>query len=111
MTNEMLDKLAEFEAFINEPLYLAALPSSPAPFCTPHNSGERMPKSDPALGAGEAIFAECAEIALEHVGAYVWPDLRVEGYDEACRDIAEAIKLRASNRRTMDALADKDSTK
>jgi Lar family restriction alleviation protein len=80
---------------------LAALPSSPAPRVAPHNSGERLPSSDAAEGAGEAIFTECAEIALEHVG--MWEDGR---YDEACRDIAEAIRTRASNRKTMDAIAD-----
>jgi len=119
------------------------LRSSPAPSLAPHNSGERMPQSDPALGTGdpigfcqehvlnfgklgcpkcrdamnldriikahlpaqpgEAIFAECAEIALEHVGEYTY---YWRSYDRACRDIAEAIKLRASNRKTMDAIAD-----
>jgi Lar family restriction alleviation protein len=53
-------------------------------------------------GAGEAIFAECAEIALEHVGA-VGDNI---SHDCACRDIADAIKLRASNRKTMDGLAE-----
>jgi hypothetical protein len=48
----------------------------------------------------EAIFSECAEIALEHV------DGGCSVYDEACRDIAEAIRTRASNRKTMDAIAD-----
>lgn len=90
---------------------LAALPSSPAPLRTPHNSGERLPSSDAAEGAGEAIFEECAEIALACVGQEdlghnaAWSG----GYDKACRDIAEAIELRASNRKTMDALATKDS--
>jgi hypothetical protein len=63
----------------------------------------------------EAIFSECAEIALEHVGAIgsqddvsVTPEERLMAttYNIACRDIAEAIKTRASNRKTMDAIAD-----
>jgi hypothetical protein len=106
------------------PLYLAALPSSPVPNrncpkcgdafpckcvsygspvpdASPLNSGECEPVVKSASGAGEAIFSECAEIALEHVG--MWPD---GTYDEACQEIAEAITTRASNRKTMDAIAD-----
>ncbi len=57
------------------------------------------------------VFAECAEIALEHVGA--GPDYGTEqrlGYDEACRDIAAAIRTRASNRKVMDALVENAAT-
>jgi len=55
------------------------------------------------------LFAECAEIALEHVGAVdTSPGTNGESYDEACRDIARAIELRASNRKTMDAIADRE---
>jgi hypothetical protein len=50
--------------------------------------------------ANASVFEECAEIALEHVG-----DTDSEAYGEACRDLAEAIKLRASNRKVMDARA------
>jgi hypothetical protein len=101
------------EDFINphhhevEPLY-AALPSSPAPATTGDiPTGSRLPA--PAAmghssGAGETIFAECAEIALEHVGSY-HEDMEY-AYDQACRDIAEAIKTRASNRKTMNAIAE-----
>jgi hypothetical protein len=56
----------------------------------------------------EAIFSECAEIALEHVGQCAPAKLLGDNcgcYDAACRDIAEAIRTRASNRRTMDAIA------
>jgi hypothetical protein len=83
--------------------FLAALPSSPAPITASHNSGERLPSSDAAEGAGETIFEECTEIALEHIGT--WGEYHKPGYDDACNDIAEAIKLRASNRKRMDALA------
>ena len=79
-----------------------ALPSSPALCTASHNSGERDPSVMPGYGAGEAIFAECAEIALEHVGA-VGHNI---SHDEACRDIADAIRTRASNRKTMDVIAD-----
>jgi Lar family restriction alleviation protein len=82
------------------PLY-AALPSSPAPYPGSLNSGESDLHVTADSGAGEAIFAECAEIALEHHGLG-----KVRGYNAACRDIAEAIKTRASNRKTMDAVAD-----
>jgi hypothetical protein len=82
---------------------LAALPSSPAPATNSLNSGESEPSVMPAYGAGETIFSECAGIALEHAGA--WGEYHKPGYDDACNDIAEAIKLRASNRKTMDALA------
>ena len=78
---------------------IAALPSSPAPLEAPQNTAERLPSSDAADGAGEAISPadlaeECAKIAEGHVGA--WPtsvtgDER-SGYDEACLDIAKAIR-------------------
>ncbi len=64
-----------------------------------------------AASDGAPIFAECAEIALEHVGA--GPDYGTEqrlGYDEACRDIAAAIRTRASNRKVMDALVENADT-
>jgi anti-sigma regulatory factor (Ser/Thr protein kinase) len=55
----------------------------------------------------EAIFSECAEIALSHVGC---GEDRLQSaktaYNEACREIAEAIMMRASNRKTMDKIAD-----
>jgi hypothetical protein len=56
------------------------------------------------------LFAECAEIALEHVGAFNtnWTEESRMAYNQACRDIAMAITLRASNRKTMDAIADRD---
>ena len=79
---------------------------SPVPDASPLNSGECEPVVKSASGAGEAIFAECAEIALEHVGARRRPIASdsSEAYDEACREIAEAIRTRASNRKTMDGL-------
>jgi len=56
--------------------------------------------------ADAPIFAECAEIALEHVGqATCLPEIFCTGYNTACVDISDAIKLRASNRKVMDALA------
>jgi Lar family restriction alleviation protein len=94
ITTEQLDKL-QFGRVLHD------RPSSPAPPSSSLNSGESELVVMPVRGAGEAIFAECAEIALGHVG--MWQD---GTYDEACRDIAEAIKTRASNRRTMDAVAD-----
>jgi hypothetical protein len=54
----------------------------------------------------EAIFSECAEIALEHVGRMSSYHACKHIYDKACRDISEAIRTRASNRKTMDAIAD-----
>jgi hypothetical protein len=101
----------EPEAWTIEPLY-TALPSSPAPLKGSLNSGESEPPVTMVSGAGEAIFAECAEIALEHLGAgkeastVMNTYCRKLGYDEACRDIVEAIRTRASNRKTMDAVAD-----
>jgi len=59
----------------------------------------------------EAIFAECADIANAHVGQCIPARMTGEHcgcYDAACRDIAEAIRTRASNRKTMDAIADAD---
>jgi hypothetical protein len=91
------------------PLYLAALPSSPAPYPGSLNSGESDLHVTADSGAGEAIFSECAEIALEHVGAVKDEDdySYGAGYDAACSDIANTIKTRASNRKTMDAIADR----
>jgi len=85
-----------------------ASPSSPAPDASHLNSGECEPVVKSASGAGEAIFAECAKIAMEHVDNGNWddPEIYSDGYDQACRDIVEAIKTRASNRKTMDAIAD-----
>jgi Lar family restriction alleviation protein len=63
-----------------------------------------------AQGEQDAIFSECAEIALEHAGNandYTITSPYSRGYNEACRDIAEAIRTRASNRKTMDEIADK----
>jgi hypothetical protein len=81
---------------------------SPVPDASPLNSGECEPVVKSASGSGEAIFSECAEIAMGHVGARRRPIASdsSEAYDGACRDIAEAIRLRASNRKTMDAIAD-----
>ena len=58
------------------------------------------------------IFEECAQIALEHIGQCAPAKLVGENcgcYDAACRDIAEAIRTRSSNRKTMDALAIRDA--
>ncbi len=49
---------------------------------------ERLPSSDAAEGGDKIIPEQCAKIALSHIGA--GPD--GEAYDEACRDIAEAIR-------------------
>lgn len=71
----------------------AAAPSSPAPNKATQNSAERLPSSDAAGGAGEAIAEECAKIAEGHVGNSSSEDAcSVSGYDEACRDIAKAIR-------------------
>lgn len=91
-------------------------PSSPAPAPTggtaqaeDKQSGECQPASAAKAncGAGEAIFEECAEIALEHVGA-VGDNI---SHDSACRDIADGIRLRASNRKTMDAMVKDEETR
>jgi Lar family restriction alleviation protein len=85
------------------------LQSSPAPYPGSLNSGESDLHVTADSGAGEAIFSECAEIALEHVGAVKDEDdySYGAGYDAACSDIANTIKTRASNRKTMDAIADR----
>lgn len=102
---------AILDQFTLPQLGIAAIPSSPALPMSSLNSGESDLQVTADCGAGEAIFEECAEIALEHVGAHSYASHlvtkdRMAGYDEACRDIAEAIRLRASNRKTMDAIAD-----
>jgi len=81
---------------------------SPAPASRSLNSGESDLQVTADYGAGEAIFSECAEIALGHVDNGNWddPEIYSDGYDQACRDIAEAIRTRAANRKTMDAIAD-----
>jgi Lar family restriction alleviation protein len=95
-----------------EPLY-AVSPSSPTPVNSSLNYGESDLQVTADFGVGEAIFEECAEIALEHIGQcypsiseFPQNNLRREAYDEACKDIADAIRTRASNRKIMDALAD-----
>jgi len=90
-----------------------ACPNSPVPDASPLVSGECEPVVKSASGAGEAIFAECAEIAMEHVGAggrSPHSSLCGESYNDACQEISEAIRTRASNRKTMDALSDRSIT-
>ena len=64
-------------------------------------------RTAPAQGDPVSIFEECAKIAEDHV-----MNTRLEAgyaYNEACRDIAEAIRVTASNRKTMDAIATEKS--
>ena len=87
-TNERTANIwRDVHGFTIEPLY-AALPSSPAPGASPLHNGEREPVIKPALGAGEAIAEDCAKIAEGHVGANNDDPF----YDEACIDIAKAIR-------------------
>jgi len=74
-----------------------AVPSSPALVWGSHNSGEAEPSVMPAYGAGGAISPadiakDCAKIAEGHVGVVEGPCNYSNGYDEACRDIAKAIR-------------------
>lgn len=100
---EVDDRLGDASDLRRIAQYLAAFPSSPALPGAPHNSGERLPSSDAAGGAGEAISPadlaeDCAKIAEGHVGAGGYPGNELEdrcrriGYDDACRDIAKAIR-------------------